>query len=429
MKVKKITFLAFAVLFVFTFCMFAQEKTTEQSKEYEVTVTKNFRLVDLIVLDDDDEHVTGLKKENIRLWHNGVEQKIISLDIVDYLEKDKIAPAATSGPFLEEVKQREALSKGLPIWQIFVIANVPLNKRLLEKFEEGFIEYIEDNLTARDMAAVYVIDTRGIWRIIGFTSDKKEIIDRVGPVLRKANLPHEMMFARPEAQLKLLNKLREFAVAMRNINGRKNLVLLSAGMPDITGQDYTDVTTGISGSGGASSNVDETSRNLDQLRRSSKEKQELTDAVVELRNKLAETNTTIDIIDLYARRRARGSQFGDVSRSIGLPDDEAFEPDRPGQGIRITADDEQRLAFIRDIAEAGGGTVYEHSLFSSGKLVDYLEELYYINSYYYVIGYEPTGLKSNKDGSDKIEIEVKPDDEDIDIDRLIYKRNVPTLEK
>jgi hypothetical protein len=86
----------------------------------------------------------------------------------------------------------------------------------------------------------------------------------------------------------------------------------------------------------------------------------------------------------------------------------------------MKVDSEVKLRIARDMAAAGGGELFEKALSSSGKLIDDLNQILYINSHYYLIEFTPKVITDSEDKLIEINLEVENDD----VEKVIYNQNL-----
>jgi VWFA-related protein len=376
------------------------------------------RYVEVIVLNDDDEHIPGLKKGAFKLTLNGVEQQISSVREINLLKAG------------EDSKQYDtAMLKDNPLYHFILIANVPADNRQLIKMKEGLLEFLGENENTGAPMEIFIVNPGGISKLTEMTVDINALNAEIISAFSAKIFCNEMSFFMEDTKFTLAKNLTDFANSLEKVEGSKKIIFMSAGIPDTFGLDYFDINPIAQGNSQESESLKK-SQSLDQQRQEAKKRKEFSDSLSGLAAILNRSNVKIDFVDLSKSTRSSrpGEGLAD-SRSSSNPSSSSAQytgssysntGDQYAYGAMMKVDSEVKLRIARDLAAAGGGELFEKALSSSGKLKDYLNQILYINAHYYLIEFTPKVVTDSEDKLVEIKLEVENDD----VEKVIYNKNL-----
>ncbi|MBN2135152.1 MAG: VWA domain-containing protein [Acidobacteria bacterium] len=175
-----------------------EDKDKEKVKENEPLVHMNvnveLRLIDVIVLDSDGEHVTDLKPEDFEIYEDGDLQKIITFDNLMYKIKRPGELDTENIPESNEAKKPEAEKKKEPLSNVGKLIEAPKEatgrsiiilfdnyntyQAHLVKAKKAAKEFITNDLLPEDRVAV--IRYYGSVKVLqDFTDDKGKLYEAI----------------------------------------------------------------------------------------------------------------------------------------------------------------------------------------------------------------------------------------------------------
>jgi VWFA-related protein len=396
-----------------------QTETTPANTE----IIKNpaSRYIEAIVLNGDDEHISGLQKDAFKLTLNGVEQHIASIREISLLKTG------------EDSRQYDpAMLKDNPLYHIILIANVPADGRQIDKMKEGLLDFLSENENTGAPMEIFIVDPGEIRKLTVMTTDMNILKAEVVNAFSAKMFCNEMSFFMEDTKFNLIKNLTEFSNSLEKLEGTKKIIFMSAGIPDTFGLDYFDTATvPIMQSGDSQESTSaKKSQSFEQQRLESKKRKEFADLMRGLTAVLNKSDVKIDFVDLSrATRSSRpGEGLADARSSSNLSSSSTQTStseyvsarDQYSNGAMMKVSSEVKLRIAKDLAAAGGGELFEKSLSSSGKLKDYLNQILYINAHYYLIEFTPKMVTDSEDKLNEIKLEVNDDN----AERVIYNQNL-----
>ncbi|MBN2134347.1 MAG: VWA domain-containing protein [Acidobacteria bacterium] len=175
---RRLIYVLIIGLAVFSFSPLETAENTGKSvckPRADYTVQVNLTQVDFIALDGNDQHIRDLTKDDIELYINGDRVKIARFDKFEYEKaiSKTVKVAETKTPIS---KEEEVLP---PRYYSFAIYNAPkydLQKRNILKAIQDFSKAV---LRPDDKIAVYHIDDRVIAEVLPYTADKEKAYDTI----------------------------------------------------------------------------------------------------------------------------------------------------------------------------------------------------------------------------------------------------------
>jgi hypothetical protein len=392
---------------------------TEQTQSDQPTTkalnTAGLRYLEIIVLNDDDEHIFGLKKEAFKITLNGIEQPISSIREINLLK-----------PGEDSVQFNPEAFKENPLYHLFLIANVPSDYRLIEKMKEGLLEFLRENDKKGIPMEFFIVNPGDIRKLTEMTDDVNQLSSELVNAFSAKLFCHEMSFFMEDTKSSLINNLSAFSNSIAQLSGTKRIVFLSAGIPDTFGLDNFDTGLGSLNPASPDYQSKQQSMSLDQQRLESKKRKEFSDKLIDLRNNLLLAAIKLDFIDLSKSiKTSRPSEGMSSSRSSTSTSSTSSSTSEFGDnrsqydlGVKMQMSSEVKLRIAKDLARIGGGELFEKALASSGKFKDYLNQILYTNAHYYVIEYIP---KIGEATEEQI-LEINAIVENDDAEKLIYNQ-------
>jgi len=379
------------------------------------------RYIEVIVLNDDDEHIPGLQKGEFKLSMNGIEQQIASISEVSLLKAG------------EDSRQYDAaMLKDNPLYHIILIANVPADNRQIIKMKEGLLDFLSENENTGAPMEIFIVNPGEIKKLTEMTADINALNAELVNAFSAKMFCNEMSFFMEDTKFSLIKNLAEFAYSLGKIDGTKKIIFMSAGIPDTFGLDYFDIATNpIMGSADSRENESQKKgQSLEQQRQEAKKRKEFADLLRGLTAILNRSNVKIDFVDLSKSTRSSRPGEGLADSRSGSRTSSASTQysgssysnagDQYAYGAMMKVDSEVKLRIARDLAAAGGGELFEKALSSSGKLKDYMNQILYINAHYYLIEFTPKVVSDSEDKMIEIKLEVDKDD----VEKVIYNKNL-----
>ncbi len=366
----------------------------KEKSDYSVDVMLN--LVDVIVLDEDGNHITDLTREDFELYQSGERKQIHSLNLVNHLAKIQKKESKKKKP--QELKVRGARNFA------FVVTNLPRYEKQKNEIIEGMIDFVEKDLGVNDKVALYNINQFRIEEILPFTDNRTKILKvmkeykesgaykrntlyidkdlltyrdrqtdseyRFGTLKGHAHDAADIMRAnyRSVQQSRLnqtLNIIEMLAKSMRYIPGRKNIILVS--------QELTPPDTEDAGS--------------ESYHRRMKKLQTSFAVPEKLKNTLNANNTALYMLRVGA---------------------DNYNP----------ADPNSNEAIFASLSEETGGNYLASRTPTKNNIMRNLNNINYMTASYYELSYNP-GQSPESGESFEIELNVKRENA-----RLVYRKNL-----
>lgn len=401
--------------------MISGNQTETNTPNPAPTVNTGLKYLRVIVLNDDDEHISGLKKEQFKLSINGEDQRISSVKEINLLTGDE-----------DSRQYNQNLLKEDPVYHVIMIANIPQDARQVSKMKDGLLDFLSENENSGAPIGIFILTPSGITKLTDMTTDINVLNAEVINAFSRKMFCNEMSFFMEDTKFALIKHLAEFALSLVNIPGSKDLIILSAGIPDTFGLNYYDTMTNPivnSGSSDAEVQARKGSQSLDQQRLEAKARKEFGDSLRGLSGLLSKSNIKIDFVDLSKTTRSSRAGLGladsrsSISSGASSSNDAsgfANTGDQYNFGVSLKVDTEVKLRIARDLASAGGGEMFEKGLSSSGQLTDYLNQILYNNAHYYIIEFKPAVDTTSDEKIVDLNLEVKNDD----AEKVIYNKNL-----
>ena len=247
--------------------------TTSAFAQVQQTIEVHLVEVPVTVIDGNGDPVRGLTEKNFAIFDEGKPRRIVSFDVVDFAAPESVSAISPLNP----VARRSFLI-------LFDLGYGRPNS--LQRAQKAARDFVQEALQPRDLAAVATIDFDGSYRLLtSFTSDRALIASAIDePASFKGKDPlgisnhtvaftaqaepvgmtnlqapcneacqHEAAMARNAASMneqqvrqrveKHVDALAEIARTLESSVGRKQVVLLSEGVPTkiLTGRDARDI--------------------------------------------------------------------------------------------------------------------------------------------------------------------------------------------
>jgi len=350
--------------------LFETGEVDKKNLKYTVCKTKpdysidvKLKMIDVTALDARGEHVTELEKEDFELYIDGKKQIILHCDRINHINKIFASDAAQRGS--KRLRESDALQKikddveGSRYFA-FLVANLPRYHSKKNEIVASISEFINTRLGKNDRIALYNIGRSSLMEFLPFTDNREKIQVglkqylqsgeykkntfvsnsdfRIDKSLRRVLFSQDSMGKQHTVlysgagrgeQRQIFQNVNQMmsilAESMRHIKGRKNIVLISAGMPQGSGPRST----------------------THYLSRS-------------LFESFNSYNMSVYSFDV-SRARA------DVS-----PDQEY-----------------STSGFIRNLSAQTGGFFFQHAASGKGKISKVLDDFHYLTAAHYEISYRP----------------------------------------
>ncbi len=369
--------------------------------DYRVDVQVN--IVDLIALDSNGRHVTDLRPDEIKLYHDGDLQKIQKVD-----KKGKPLPYPGESEAAAAAKNADLESDELPGQNYaFLVANLPEHGSRKRQIIEKVTDFISKNTNKNDKVALYHMGRSEIKQLQPFIKNKLETLanfekymdsglfmqnriefknpyivsDEFGMMRTVDEQNFESMgqasgFRTAEAGIefkqlmqyqrktehnntfvRIMTNARLLATAIRNTEGRKNIILITSGL-------YHWLNTEIP-----------KDRMTSRREYSISVNTEVRNVIENLYESFNAFNISLYVLDVGR------VQVMDTQRN--LPEMEEF-------GDKMNFDlDVARTSALIDVAETTGGKFMKTSGGQPDKIAENLSLLKYESSFYYNLSYSP----------------------------------------
>lgn len=400
MKIKIMTIL----LIIFSSFAAAQNPPSGQQPSNNSGISR----IEVVVMNDDDEHLYGLKADSFKIFIDGMEQQITSVKEINLLKPDQDMPQYS----------QEAMKEN-PLYHLILIANIPSDRRLVEKMKDGLIEFLKENEKSGIPMEFFIVNPGEIKKLTEMTDDVNQLSAEIVNAFSSNIFCHEMSFFMENTKFSLIDNLSAFINTIGKLNGTKRIVFLSAGIPDTFGLDNYD--TGLAGISSSTASSPETlsrqqAASLDQQRYESKRRKEFSDKLMDFSKILSPTDIKLDFVDLSKSFKSTRSEEGMASSrsastiSSSNTSEFSLNRDQYNVGVQMKTSSEVKLRIAKDLVRIGGGELFEKALSSSDKIAEYLNQILYKNGHYYIIEYNPKISDDEEKSLKEIKIEVKNDD-------------------
>jgi VWFA-related protein len=140
----------------------------------------NYVLVPVIVTDKDGKHVAGLGQADFKIFENGKQQKIASVEEVKAVATPASRPSTSTNEFSNEIESGGSQKR------IAVVALDLVNTPLLDqgRAREAVVKFLGANLSDDMIVELVTIESKGVRVIHDFSSDPKILVkalSRVNP--------------------------------------------------------------------------------------------------------------------------------------------------------------------------------------------------------------------------------------------------------
>jgi VWFA-related protein len=281
MKKLIATFFAIVLLVSAVSMQTPQKPQQEPSPEDVIRITTELVQTDVVVTDKDDQIVTDLKLEDFEVYEKGKKQdlKFMELVSIDKPRRDGLERPAKIAPGVDASTPTDLTAKDVRRVMAFVVDDVTIPPEDMSRVRQLLSEFVENKMQEGDLVAI-VRTVGGKGLLEQFTSDR-QILRRAISQLGVRSVPPYLAFAGGESErvappspladataTETLNANTDFEGpsegtnqvpramlalsvsnyiidSLRQIPGRKSLILLSGGLPlfDLTrsGSYITDV--------------------------------------------------------------------------------------------------------------------------------------------------------------------------------------------
>ncbi len=138
-------------------------------------------LVPVIVRDRQGKHVGGLKKEDFRVFENGKERKVVSLEEIQASAKTIARNVPESGIYSNLDLAQEPPRRVTAI--VIDLVNTPFLDQKTAR--QAVIELLADGVDERSIYALFAIQTNGLFMLHDYTTDTKTLITALSRVKAK----------------------------------------------------------------------------------------------------------------------------------------------------------------------------------------------------------------------------------------------------
>lgn len=244
------------------FCLFGlqKQKAPLKTEEYEVKV--RLVLVDVIVTKD-EKFVADLAKDDFELYEDGKPVAINSLDLIGFGKREIPAPEQKLETLPPSVprKQLVVVFDGVSSWQrnlkegskkivdeLVSLAKIGNEVMVIQLTERRGMEVIQDFTTKEDLIRKSLVRASGnIWFDSSLDSIKmwqEAGLEDVGPIAEaqryaerlKPSLELEYLYRERGRFEKAIGGVLTVANMIKDLPGRKSILLISDGFPDISGK-------------------------------------------------------------------------------------------------------------------------------------------------------------------------------------------------
>ncbi|MCI0481352.1 MAG: hypothetical protein L0213_07170 [Candidatus Dadabacteria bacterium] len=179
----------------------------------EFTITKEMKLVNVVVLDDDGNHVKNLRISDFKLFENGDEREILSLDEFDNISGED------EETFAQKIEDKGDRFRRNPVCYFIIVGqlNQSTRRKDIEKIFAGFV----NGLFPNENISILSLPKKGLIMIQNPTSDREILKSAFGRALGLAydNNPTEISFF---MEANLLN----LAVTISQVKAVKNIIMI-----------------------------------------------------------------------------------------------------------------------------------------------------------------------------------------------------------
>jgi len=395
--------------------------------DYYVEVA--LREIYVTVKDENGKHVKDLKPEEFKLWEDGVEQKILAADKVDFKKTE-----------LESAKSVE--SSGTPVstavidpapkrYLTLLIGNLPELGVERDKSRSAILHFINNIIRPDDYLSLYVLNPSSLDLIVPFNINPQQSKAAVlkylenedfggrgfkstqRGALESANLVSEYMKI-DDSQIKnmeflgVAKLLDSLCKGLQYIDGKKDVIIFSEGLffgPDLS-KEMQSIPGGLGSAKLGPSSVLMYSTLLD------------------LKKIFVKNDISLQVIDLgkpaYALPDITESAFRRAPRP---PKRGGGNQDEEDTVVSVTDENSPtgpelaRTEALLTISASSGGKFYQYSN-SMDKITRNLDSVDYDTSFYYILSYTSN---ADADPDDYLPIKVLVSRDDV---KLRYKKGI-----
>jgi VWFA-related protein len=388
----------------------AQDKP-QRSKipEYQQRIAVNYMLVDVVVTDDSGKYIRNLTKDDFELFENGERMEIISLDEFSMgAEQQSFTEDLATGEIVVEQPPRNiiifvdlffsssyGITRAIGVTEEFILDRVqPGDKIMIVAYFNGL--KVVQPFTDDKVQAIRALRQSGLvsgertarLEAQGGTARPSDIgvgseIDLNEELQQAQNTSvDDLLFSRSNAQ-NYLKSLKSLAEVVKQIKGRKTLIMLSGGI-DFSLIDSTERNFTGSGPGG---------RIQGQPNYASGGALGVTSLVPQYRDTIEEINDSK--VSVYTVNTSGLLGPGNAAEQFGSRDpvSQGFSFDAGTRAGRA------RQNFLSSLAKETGGRAY----FNKNDLRSMLDDIEVDISNYYILGYRSS---FNPDDSEYRDLDV-----------------------
>jgi VWFA-related protein len=223
-------------------CVLAAMCLSAQETGPRIRVDVNLVQVDAVVHDRAGRVVTDLTKDDFEVFEDGVPKRITNFSFVQIQTPGRTRPARTATAAAPAL-QRQQVNRTIAL----VVDDLKMSFASINFTRQALRKFVDEQLHPGDLAAV-ITTSGGASALEQFTTDKRLLhaaIDRIRVMLSRGStngavrpLAAESLNAMPDAAEQVVHRqfavgtlgtLRYISAAMRDMPGRKSLVLFSDG--------------------------------------------------------------------------------------------------------------------------------------------------------------------------------------------------------
>jgi VWFA-related protein len=398
------------------------------------------REIYVTVKDENGKHIKDLKPEEFMLWENGVEQKILAVDKVEFKTTET---EASKNIEINETPNLNVRSNSKPKrYFTLLIGNMPDLEVEKNKSRDAIRNFINNNVGPDDYLSLYIINLSSLDLIVPFNIDPQQsktdilkylengILGGKGfKSMKRGNIESNMLLDYgkiDDTQIKnmeflsVAKLLKSFCKGLQYIRGKKDIIVFSEGFffsPDLS-KEMRSMPAGISSdtSVAASLKVGPTSASMYS-------------ALLDLKKTFVESDISLQVIDLgklsllipdiadnrssRIRNEAPGKGGSQDDEDIVLPTSNNSIDQNSPLGLEFA-----RITALLTLSSSTGGRFYKYSN-SKEKIIKDLDSVDYDTSFYYILSYTSSNTDTKLDEYLPIDVLVSRDDV-----KLRYKKGI-----
>jgi VWFA-related protein len=355
------------------------------------------------VKDNNGRHIKDLTPGNFKLWEDGVEQKILAVDKVDFMKKEKgsTMSAETAG-MPPSTAVRDTTQKR---YFTLLIGNLPELKVEREKSRSAIINFINNDIQPTDYLSLYVLSPTSLEIVVPYDINPLQSKLSILKYLKtenfggrgfkstrrgRLNWSDEDRHIKNMEFLQIAKLLDNLCKSLQYISGKKDVIVFSEGFffdPDFAKDMVVQAD---------SDSVKDFVKFA--LKKLSPSTASLGRSLIDLRKIFIKYDISLEVIDLGKSSNLMTAINEETKDHIKNP----TEMDTPASFER------SRIDALQTISNSSGGKYYPYSD-TQDRIVKNLEAVDYDTSFYYVISYS-SSEENDPDTYLPIKVEVSRDD-------------------